>query len=69
MPATSRAQRIAMAIAEHHPEQLHARNRGMLEMSKTQLHEFAATREKGLPEHAHKKKSVLARARERIHHR
>jgi hypothetical protein len=30
MPAVSRNQRIAMAIAEHHPEKLKARNRGLL---------------------------------------
>ena len=40
-----------MAIAQHHPEKLYARNRGMLSMSKGQLHDFAATPEKGLPEH------------------
>ena len=51
MPAKSRAQRIAMVIAEHHPEQLYARNKGLTEMSKGQLHDFAATKEKGLPEH------------------
>lgn len=40
-----------MAIAEHHPEQLNAKNKGLLDMSHKQLHEFAATSEKGLPEH------------------
>jgi len=52
MPSTSKAQRRATAIAEHHPEQLHARNRGMLKMTQRQLHDFASTREKGLPKHA-----------------
>lgn len=42
MPAVSEKQRVAMAIAEHHPEKLYARNRGMTNMSKTQLHEFAS---------------------------
>ena len=51
MPAVSKAQRVAMAIAEHHPEQLYARNRGMAKMTKSQLHDFASTKEKGLPEH------------------
>lgn len=51
MPAASKAQRIAMAIAEHHPEQLYERNKGMAKMTKEQLHDFAATSEKGLPEH------------------
>ena len=49
MPAKSKKQRRAMAIAEHHPEKLYKRNRGMLEMEKSELHDFAETREKGLP--------------------
>ncbi len=49
MPAESKAQRIAMAIAEHHPEELYARNKGLKEMSHKQLHDFASTPEKGLP--------------------
>ena len=39
-----------MAIAEHHPEKLKKQNRGLLSMSRSQLHDFAATPEKGLPE-------------------
>jgi len=39
-----------MAIAEHHPEKLYARNKGLKQMSHKQLHEFSATSEKGLPE-------------------
>jgi len=54
MPARSKAQRIATAIAEHHPEQLYARNAGLAKMSKSQLHDFAATKEKGLPRHVKK---------------
>ncbi len=38
-----------MAIAEHHPEKLYKRNRGLLKMGKQQLHDFASTPEKGLP--------------------
>jgi hypothetical protein len=38
-----------MAIADHHPEKLYKRNRGLLSMSKSQLHDFASTPEKGLP--------------------
>lgn len=53
MPARSVAQRQAMAIAEHHPEQLNERNKGLLKMSKSQLHDFAATKEKGLPQRVH----------------
>jgi hypothetical protein len=52
MPARSTAQRRAMAIAEHHPEELHAANRGLLGMSHQQLHDFASTKEKGLPHYA-----------------
>ena len=49
MPATSTAQRRLMAIAEHHPDQLYAANRGVLKMSHQQLHDFAAVKEKGMP--------------------
>lgn len=55
MPAKSKAQRIAMAIAEHNPGQLYARNKGMLSMSHEDLHDFASTSEKGLPERAESK--------------
>lgn len=50
MPAVSKKQRIAMAIAEHHPDELYGRNKGLAKMSKSQLHDFAATPTKGLPE-------------------
>jgi hypothetical protein len=49
MPAVSKKQRRAMAIAEHHPEKLMKKNKGMAKMSKSQLHDFAATKEKGMP--------------------
>ena len=51
MPAKSKAQRIVMAIAEHHPEELYAKDKGLLKMSHKQLHDFAATPEKGIPGH------------------
>jgi len=56
MPAVSKAQRVAMAIAEHHPEELYARNKGLKKMTHKQLHEFASTSEKNLPSYkvAHK---------------
>jgi hypothetical protein len=56
MPAESKAQGIAMAIAEHHPEKLNPENRGMLSMTHEQLHDFAKTPRKHLPSyvHAHK---------------
>ena len=54
-----------MAIAEHEPGKLYARNRGLLKMSQSQLHDFAATKRKGLPErkakHGGVKLSSLAR--------
>jgi len=57
VPAESKAQRIAMAIAEHHPEDLYEKNKGLADMTHKQLHEFASTPEKGLPQHVHKKAS------------
>lgn len=50
MPAVSKKQRRAMAIAEHHPDELHADNKGLAKMSHSQLHDFAKTKEKNLPE-------------------
>jgi hypothetical protein len=50
MPAVSKAQQEAMAIAEHEPGKLYKRNRGLLQMSHQQLHDFAATKRKGLEE-------------------
>ena len=62
MPSVSVAQRTAMAIAEHHPEQLNKENRGMLKMSHSQLHDFAATKEKGLPRYVAQRKKRNARS-------
>lgn len=42
MPAVSKKQRVAMAIAEHEPEKLYKRNAGMKKMSREQLHEYAS---------------------------
>lgn len=49
MPAVSEAQRKLVAMAEHNPEKVHAKNRGVLGMSKMQMHDYAMTPEKGLP--------------------
>jgi hypothetical protein len=49
MPAVSKDQRIATAIAEHDPQKLYKRNRGLLRMNNSQLHDFAKTSEFGLP--------------------
>jgi hypothetical protein len=53
MPAKSRAQQQAMAIAEHEPGKLYSKNKGLLKMSHSQLHDFASTKRKGLPAKAH----------------
>jgi hypothetical protein len=52
MPATSKAQAVMMAIAEHAPGKLYARNKGALQMTKQQLSDFASTPRKGLPKRA-----------------
>jgi hypothetical protein len=49
MPAVSKAQRRAMSIAEHHPEESYYPS--MTKMTHKQLHDFASTKEKGLPGH------------------
>ena len=49
MPSVSQNQQIATAIAEHAPGKLYARNRGLLKMKKSDLHDFASTPRKGLP--------------------
>jgi hypothetical protein len=64
MPAESKAQQRLMAIAEHNPSAVSAKNRGVLKMSHKQLHDFAATKRKGLPakvKHGGVKLSELAR--------
>lgn len=67
MPARSRAQRRLMAIAEHHPEMVRVANRGVLSMTKQQMHDFSSTKEKGLAEHVSdlKKSGRLSRKRKR----
>lgn len=56
MPAVSRKQREAVAIAEHHPDELYPENAGLKKMTHQQQHDFAATKEKGLPEKVHHEK-------------
>jgi hypothetical protein len=50
MPAKSEAQQKATAIAEHDPRKLYKRNRSLLKMTHEQLHDFAATPTKNLPQ-------------------
>ena len=49
MPAESQAQQRLFAIAEHAPQKLYSKNRGLLKMSKSKLSEFASTKREGLP--------------------
>lgn len=60
MPAVSKKQQEAMAIAEHEPEKLYPKNKGLLDMSHEQLHDFAATKRSTLPKIA-KGKSMSGR--------
>lgn len=55
MPAVSKKQQMAMAIAEHAPAKLKANNKGLLQMTHQQLHDFASTPRKGLPNKVSKK--------------
>jgi len=61
MPAKSKVQRRMMGIAEHHPEKLFKRNRGVLSMGKGEMDKFAATKEKGLPKRKGKLKKRMTR--------
>jgi hypothetical protein len=65
MPSKSKKMRRAAAIAEHHPEELYARNKGMANMTHKQLHDYASTKEKKLPEKKKKKKDGVEREIER----
>lgn len=56
MPALSKKQRRAMAIAEHEPGKLFGRDKNLLKMSHKQLHDFAVTSEHGLPNRKKRKK-------------
>ena len=69
MSSVSKAQAIAMRIAEHNPGALYKRNAAMLGMTHGQLHDYAATPSNGLPAHVDalirgmKKRKKLADAR------
>ena len=49
MPAVSKKQRRLFAIAEHDPGASAEAGKLAKSMSKSKLHDFAATKEKGLP--------------------
>ncbi len=59
MPSTSQAMQQATAIALHEPGKLYKRNRGLLKMAKSDLHEYASTPRKGLPKSKHSKRTTL----------
>lgn len=56
MPSVSRAQQAKMAICEHDPA--HAKGE-CPDMTRQQLHDFAATPTHDLPAHAPKRKPVI----------
>lgn len=43
MPSVSKAQQRLMALAEHSPGKVSAKNKGVLKMSHQQLHDFASS--------------------------
>ena len=57
MPSVSTAQRRFFGWAEHHPEEAKAEGKYPKGMTRGQMHDFAATSEKGLPKRVAKKKS------------
>lgn len=54
MPATSKAQRRFFGMIEHNPGMAKAKG---IDMTHDQMHDFAATSEKDLPEHVSKSKT------------
>lgn len=56
MSAKSKAQQKLMAIAEHMPSKVSSKNKGVLNMSKEQLSDYASTPTKKLPNKVTKSK-------------
>lgn len=56
MPGESIAQARLARLAEHHPEKVYKKNRSILKMSGTALHDYASTPDKGLSYKKKKKK-------------
>lgn len=50
MPALSKSQQKLFGLAEHNPGALYSKDRGLASLPKKTLHDFAATKRKGLPE-------------------
>jgi hypothetical protein len=63
MPSVSVKQRKLMGLAEHHPDQVYSRNRGVLGMNHQQLHDYASTKQKGLPDRVFRSKLKRATGR------
>lgn len=59
MPAVSKKQRRFFGMIEHDPDMAKAKG---VDMTQDQMHDFAATKESGLPEQKSKKKRTLANA-------
>ena len=55
MPAVSKAQQRFFGWAEHNPDKAKAEGKA-IGMSQQQMHDFAATPQKGLPQRAPKKR-------------
>ena len=54
MPSESKSQQRLFAVAEHSPSALYAENKDLADLPHKTLHDFAATKTKGLPEHVKK---------------
>jgi len=50
MPSVSKSQRRLFGLAEHHPGLLYKKNASLGKLSHAQIHDFADTKEAGLPE-------------------
>lgn len=57
MPAKSQAQQRLFAIAEHAPNKLNPPNKKLAKLKRSTLHDFAATKRKGLPKRAARKRA------------
>ena len=47
MPAVSEKQRRLMALALHNPDKVRKKNRGVLDMTRKQLHDFIVRKKAG----------------------
>lgn len=61
MPSVSKKQQIAMSIAEHDPDKLYSRNKSLLSMKQSDLHDFASTPRSSLPSSSKKKNKGLTK--------